>query len=140
MLALRFDKDRILFWADRYDYPGDAEVEAVARNNSNRGYLTREEFQALCKWKTPRSQPKCALNSEDLIRETTSIALSSGHEELRMGALLVLHGVSWPTASVILHFWHNAPYPILDFRALWSLCLDKQPGYKTRRQQWQELV
>lgn len=129
MLTLRFDKNQISYWAARYDYPGDAEVEAVARENSDRGYLTRQEFQALCKWKTPRSQPKCAQNSEDLIRDATSIALSTKHEELRIGALQVLHGVSWPTASVILHFWHKAPYPILDFRALWSLGLDKKPAY-----------
>lgn len=44
---------------------------------------------------------------------------------------MTLHGVSWPTASVVLHFWHNDPYPILDFRALWSLGFDKQPTYYT---------
>lgn len=127
--SLRFDSAKIPFWAERYDYPGDEEVEATASNGKHRGYLTQKEFLSLCKWKTPRSQPKCALNSENLIRDATSIALSSEHEELRIGSLLVLHGVSWPTASVILHFWHKAPYPILDFRALWSLGLDKQPAY-----------
>lgn len=131
ILTLRFEKSRIPYWANRYDYPGDAEVEAVARENKQRGSLARKEFLSLCRWKTPRSQPKCARNTEALIREATAIALSTGHEELRVGALLVLHGVSWPTASVILHFWHNDPYPILDFRALWSLGLDKKPTYYT---------
>lgn len=129
MFTLRFDKSEIGHWSSLYDYPGDAEVESVASKNRQQGHLTRQEFLTLCKWKTPRSQPKCALNSEALIRDTTSIALSSVHEELRIGALLVLDGVSWPTASVILHFWHKDPYPILDFRALWSLGLDKQPAY-----------
>lgn len=129
MLNIRFDKSQIPIWAGRYDYPGDAEVEAVASANKARGYLTTEEFLTLCKWKTPRSQPKCAINSEEFIREVTGIALSTNHDELRIGALLVLHGVSWPTASVILHFWHHDPYPILDFRALWSLGLDKKPAY-----------
>lgn len=131
MFHLRFDKKDIPAWAGRYDYPGDTEVETVAHKNKGRGYLTKAEFQILCKWKTPRSQPKCALNSEDFIQEATGIALSTKHEELRIGSLMTLHGVSWPTASVILHFWHNDPYPILDFRALWSLGFDKQPTYYT---------
>jgi len=38
--------------------------------------------------------------------------------------LLLLNGVHWPTASVILHFCHADPYPILDVRALWSLGID----------------
>lgn len=129
MFLLRFDKDRIQYWAARYNYPGDEEVEAIATANKTRGHMERKEFLSLCKWKTPRSQPKCALNSTELIREVTGIALSTKHEELRIGVLQVLHGVSYPTASVILHFWHKDPYPILDFRALWSLGLDKQPAY-----------
>jgi hypothetical protein len=131
MFALRFDKNKIPYWAARYDYPGDEEIEEAARKNRKRGYLTAEEFLALCKWKTPRSQPKCARNSADLIREATHIALSCKNEELRIGSLMALHGVSWPTASVILHFWHDDPYPILDFRALWSIGLDTQPNYYT---------
>jgi hypothetical protein len=42
-------------------------------------------------------------------------------ERLQIEVLTLLDGVSWPTASVILHFFHSAPYPIVDFRALWSL-------------------
>ena len=34
-----------------------------------------------------------------------------------------------PTASVPLHLAHRDPQPILDFRALWSLGVDKQPSY-----------
>lgn len=44
--------------------------------------------------------------------------------------LTLLSGVQWPTASVILHFCAAEPYPILDFRALWSLSEDVPPsGY-----------
>lgn len=35
--------------------------------------------------------------------------------------LTLLEGVGWPSASVILRFFHPQPYPILDYRALWSL-------------------
>ena len=38
--------------------------------------------------------------------------------------------MSWPTASVILHLFHRDPYPILDYRALWSVSLEV-PGQYT---------
>lgn len=43
--------------------------------------------------------------------------------------LLLLTGVSWPTASVILHFCARDRYPILDFRALWSLGFLRVPAF-----------
>ncbi len=36
----------------------------------------------------------------------------------------MLDGVSWLIASVILHFCHSDPYPIIDFRSLWSVSLE----------------
>ena len=49
------------------------------------------------------------------------LGLSTPAERLRIEVLTLMNGVSWPTASVILHFFHPDDYPILDFRALWSL-------------------
>ena len=45
---------------------------------------------------------------------------------------MLLDGVNWPTASVLLHFGARDPYPILDFRALWSLqvSVPKQYGFE----------
>ncbi|HQL94014.1 MAG TPA: hypothetical protein PL005_05005, partial [Candidatus Hydrogenedentes bacterium] len=43
----------------------------------------------------------------------------------------LLAGVSWPTASVFLHFAFPEKYPILDFRALWSLNIDPPPKQYT---------
>jgi hypothetical protein len=37
--------------------------------------------------------------------------------------------VSWPTASVLLHFGRADPYPILDFRALQSLGVEQPSQY-----------
>lgn len=56
----------------------------------------------------------------------TRVALSTPDERLRIEILTLLSGVSWPSASVLLHFGHNDPYPILDFRALWSLGIDSR--------------
>lgn len=86
-----------------------------------RGFYTRDEFLELCLWKTPRSKRRCAENDEAFVHEATKVALGAEHERLRIESLLMLRGVSWPTASVLLHFGHRDPYPILDFRALHAL-------------------
>jgi hypothetical protein len=43
--------------------------------------------------------------------------------------LQILKGVSWPVASVILHFGKKDLYPILDYRALWSVGIKKPNVY-----------
>jgi hypothetical protein len=57
------------------------------------------------------------------------MAFSTFNERLRIEILMLLSGVSWPMASVILHWGHPEPYPILDFRALWSLGIPQPPVY-----------
>jgi len=46
-----------------------------------------------------------------------------------MDLLRRLRGVDWPTASTLLHFCDLRPYPILDYRALWSLGYARPPRY-----------
>ena len=93
-------------------------IGAVARK---RGYLDRYEFLEIARWKSPRTQPRCAENGEAFVEEVTRIAFSTPNEQVAIQVLTILRGVSWPTASVVLHFCSPRPYPILDFRALWSL-------------------
>jgi hypothetical protein len=93
------------------------------------GYLTREDFVALCAWKTPRSRPRVAANDAEFVEAVTRAALSTPNERLRIEVLTLLDGVSWPTASVVLHFAHRDPYPILDYRALWTAGFDAPPTY-----------
>jgi hypothetical protein len=122
MFSLRFREERIPYWADRNARDGsEIFLDIIGPGAKARGYLSQSEFQAMCAWKSPRSKPRCASNSEALVQELTSTALAARNEELCIGALLLLDGVSWPTASVILHFCATTPYPILDFRALWTL-------------------
>jgi hypothetical protein len=47
--------------------------------------------------------------------------------------------VQWPTASVILHFFHRDPYPIIDFRALWTVSMEV-PGQYNFEFWWQYVV
>jgi hypothetical protein len=55
------------------------------------------------------------------VLSVTSTAFTPPDERLRIEVLTLLEGVGWPTASTILHFCSNDRYPIIDFRALWSL-------------------
>jgi hypothetical protein len=63
------------------------------------------------------------------VEAVTRTAASATNERLRIEVLRLLKGVNWATASVILHFGVRDPYPILDYRALWSLGYDEPPSY-----------
>ena len=126
---LRFLPHRIGDWADKYgDAMDDAVPTAVGAAAKQRGHLDKAEFLQVARWKTPRSQSLCASNPPEYVREVTSVALATRNERLAIEVLTLLRGVSWPTASVFLHFCSPRPYPILDFRALWSLSCDATPA------------
>lgn len=127
---LRFPESLIPDLAERYVYQDDSFLRNdIIPKVKSRGFFTKADFRALCVWKTPRIKSKVDRNPEELIQEATKAALASPFDEMRMGTLLLLHGVRYPVASTILHFAHEEPYPILDFRALWSLGIEKQPAY-----------
>jgi hypothetical protein len=125
---LRFSIREIETCAERYPHSDEA-LLSMAEQVKQRGFLTRDEFLAVCHWKSPRSQPRCRSNSSDFIKDVTQCALSTSSEQLRIEVLTLLAGVSWPTASVILHFFHREQYPLLDVRALWSLRCDAPKQY-----------
>lgn len=125
---LRFDIGNIEALAESYLSKtfdkGEGHIEnVISPSVRQRGWYTRDEFLEVCAWKTPRSKPRCASNNEEFIVEATRLALKADNELLRIGILMLLGGVSWPTASVLLHFGHSERYPILDYRALWSLTI-----------------
>ena len=78
--------------------------------------------------KAERNRSRCSRNEEGYIIEVTTLALRTENERLRIEGLTLLDGVGWPTASVLLHFGFLDRYPMLDFRALWSLRISEPPG------------
>jgi hypothetical protein len=127
---LRFPEGDIAKWAARYDYTPDPIIEGqIVPRVKKAGYLTKPDFLVICRWKTPRSQSRCASNPPDFIESVSKIALSTSSERLRIEILTLLNGVNWPTASTLLFWLHTEEYPILDFRALWSLGYAKLPEY-----------
>lgn len=134
---LRFDRSQIDHWASRYINgmkPKEKLLEArvedeIAPAAKAQGHLTKADFRDACRWKSLRTQTRCAANEEEFVRVVSATALSTANERLRIGVLTLLDGVDWSTASVILHFCSTDRYPILDFRALWSLSVDVPQAY-----------
>ncbi len=127
---LRFPERDITKWSSRYNYTPNPTIEdQIVPRVSKAGYLTKPDFLTICKWKTPRSQKHCTTNSPEFIDSISTIALSTPDEQLRIEIWRLLNGVDWPTASTLLFWLHNEEYPILDFRAVWSLGYAKPPKY-----------
>lgn len=129
---MRIPPSRSLFEELEARFLADADDSAVERfvpSVRARGWLTKPEFRAVCRWKTPRTAPLVRRNTPSEIRDATAVALGAPDERARIGSLLLLRGVSWPTASVFLHFFHRDPYPVLDVRATWSLGLRAPSAY-----------
>jgi hypothetical protein len=82
----------------------------------------------MAKWKTPRSQSRCFKNSDEYVHAVTSNALAASEPRFKIEALRLLDGVDWPTASVILHFCDRGDWPIIDYRAFWTLKQDPPAG------------
>ena len=130
MPRLRFRTNKIIQIASRYEYPlTESELIDIRPTVLQRGYLIRRELAHLAYWKAPRSAGHIKKNTEKYVNEITGFAFQASTERAKIELLTVLSGVSWPTASVILHFFHRDPYPILDFRALWSASLSVPSQY-----------
>lgn len=130
MFSLRFDPSQIPYWAARYPIENDLNIEQnIAPEVRKRGFYLRDEFLELCRWKSPRSRSRVEQNRAEFIEEVTKISLATPNERLRVEVLTLLSGVNWPSASVLLHFGFIDLYPILDFRALWSLGVESPPTY-----------
>ena len=127
-MKLRFNENELIEYANRYQYETDDILSNLSISVKQKKYLTRDEFIKICAWKTPRSKPKVASNQKEYIEEITKISLTTESDQLRIEVLTLLNGVSWPTASTILHFCHNKEFPIIDFRALYSLGFDAIPN------------
>ena len=136
-MKLRFPIKHIVKLADQYDkVAGERDrrlTEEITKEvfpaYLRKGYLTREGFLTVCTWKTPRSKPHCESNAPALIKEISALVLTTKSERLRIQVWTLLAGVKWPTASVFLHFAFPRRYPVLDYRALWSLREKVPPKY-----------
>jgi len=126
---LRIPSRELRSYQQRYDYTADPKLEHIRPLAKTQGYLTVAQLHELARWKSKRRAELAKQNAKEFVREITSFAFSATCEQSRIGSLVLLCGVQFPTASVILHFCVDDTYPILDFRAIWSLGLEKPPTY-----------
>jgi hypothetical protein len=126
---IQFPPEQVPDLAARFPAVDEGAVDTIGPAARARGYYRRGEFLLVCAWKTPRSAPKVALNTEPAVRAATRRAFAETDEAVRMQALLSLSGVGVPTASTLLYFAFPALYPILDVRALESLGVKPRSQY-----------
>lgn len=136
--GIRLPRSELREYASRYSYPAEASVEALVPVVKERGYLLKSELQTVGEWKSARIRPRLAKNSDGLVKETTRLALATGEPRLAAHILMALDGVALPVASTILHWFHSDPFPILDFRAVWSLGIPEPKSYSWSF--WEEYV
>ena len=126
---LRCQISELIHYAALYECPQqETAILDLKTTVASRGFLLKDELRMIAQWKALRSAGHIEKNSEEYTQEVTAFALTASTERARIEVLTNLDGVQWPTASVILHFFHKDPYPIIDFRALWSVSL-AQPAY-----------
>jgi len=127
---LKIPKNEIILYSKRYEYNNeDVMCNEISPKIQKQKYLTKDDLLFISRWKSPRITPLAKQNNESLIKEVTSISLTTKNDILSIGVLQILKGVSWPVASVILHFGKKDLYPILDYRALWSVGIKKPNVY-----------
>ena len=112
-----------------YDEKLDKEIISMSENVKAKGFATLKDLEKISYWKSPRSHHHIQKNINKTIKDITGEVLNSNSDLINLSLLLLLHGVSYPTASAFLHFCHELDYPIVDFRAMWSVGFDDQPKY-----------
>lgn len=134
---LRFDRREISSLASQYLQdlrPRERQLEdlielEIGPRSRTKGSVAKPDFLSLAEWKAHRIVPRCNRNEQAYVEAVTAASFSASDERLRIEVLTLLSGVSWPMASVVLHFCSPDPYPILDFRALWSLTVEPPSAY-----------
>ena len=151
-MQLRFPESEISRLAEQYlQYWYNKKVQfqrervltdrALADTVQQQGYLDRELLREIATWISPRRASLIDENSESDVIEITGEALTTQDESVRWHVLTELKGVGHPTASAVLHFFHEAPYPIIDVRTMWSLSVDNYNySFNYSFTFWQEYV
>lgn len=116
-------------YSAKYTYELEASLEKLIPTVHRQGFLTKEQLLTLGRWKSNRITHHLVKNREELVQETTALALATKSVRLAPQILMAMDGVGLPVASALLHWFHKDVFPILDFRALWSLGIEMPRVY-----------
>ncbi len=126
--ANKIGTDWIDYWSTPPRYPAGKDDDIL--NNvgpwvRERNYYDRQRFLRVGKWKSRRVQGWMARNTDDEIREITSMALAAPLPyEHRI--LTLLDGVAVPMASSLLMVWNPDEHTVIDKRAVNSLVTHRE--------------
>lgn len=95
-----------------------------------KGFLSKELFVRVGRWKSVRNTQNYMSNSTESIHIATKIAFTATDDKVALEALMGLRGVALRTASAILHWMRPDHYPILDFRVVNALGLTEPSSYE----------
>lgn len=133
LAMMEITKEKIREYAQKYDNNRENNDEMVENEMKewleSKRYLDKEKFVKIGLWKSTRPKKKYESNDDLTVREITRFSFSTNSEEAKIKSLMVLNGVGYPVASAILHFAFPNKYPILDFRAIWSLGWEQPKNY-----------
>ena len=97
----------------------DKSLQASLRDAHLRGHITPRQLRDVVEWKSgKRTLHLCKKNTPEEVKECSAVAFAARTDLLRIHALVALQGVSWPTASAVLHFVFPSRFPVLDVRAM----------------------
>ena len=110
----------------------DDRIKEIADKVKERGYLTKSDLIEVSRWTSQeRNVGRVKKNSDNFVEEITRAALCLDTPEPdRINGLRCLRGVGLATASAILHWFHQDPYPIWDRRALETIQFENTPNFR----------
>jgi hypothetical protein len=131
------DRTAILALAGRY-WNLISSSEALAEQAFERelpiarkqGFLSKDLFVRLARWKSVRQTPNYESNDEAAIRAATARAFSAADERIAILALKQLRGVGLRTASALLQWMRPERFPILDVRVVGALGKPEPASYE----------
>jgi hypothetical protein len=94
------------------------------------GDRTRDDLMAIFEWKTRgRGRSRPARNADAEIRDALDLATTARTERAAIAVLTGLGGVDVPVASAVMTAIDPGRFTIIDFRALWSLGVERRSPY-----------
>jgi hypothetical protein len=121
-----------------YNYKPDLEsrVMDLGAAAGDRGWLKREEFLNIAKWKSARPTPHYEKNSNEAVIKVSKLAFSATHDLEKILLLTDLDGVRVRTATAILHLCFPKQFPLLDIWSVAAMGISRDKAEKWGELDW----
>jgi hypothetical protein len=94
------------------------------------GFLSKELFLRVARWKSVRQTPNYESNSEESVRAATRAAFAAPDDRTALAALMRLRGMALRTASAILQWMRPDTFVILDVHVVAALGWHKPTSWE----------